>query len=130
MMGNEERQVLEVIGAMTDAFHQCEIAGVMAAYHPGAVIVFEPGKPASGDAALRAGFEMFFSMRPRFTYRGHEVLVAGDTALHLAPWTMHGTSPDGRAIINSGLSVAVLRRGPEGAWKMVIDNPFGGRLLD
>ena len=130
MIGDDEGKVLKVIEDMTAAFERGEISGVMAAYQDDAVIAFEPGKPASGDAALRAGFAMFFSMRPRFTYRGHEVLIAGDTALHIAPWTMNATSPDGRAITQSGLSVAVLRRAPGGAWQMVIDNPYGGRLLD
>lgn len=128
MIGDDE--VIRVIEDMTDAFQRGEINGVMAAYQEDAVIAFEPGKPASGDAALRAGFAMFFSMKPRFTYHGHDVLVAGDTALHIAPWTMNATSPDGQAITQDGLSVAVLRRGPGGAWRMVIDNPFGGRLLD
>jgi ketosteroid isomerase-like protein len=42
---------------------------------------------------------------------------------------MTGKSPDGQEIKQSGLSVAVLRRQADGGWKMVIDNPHGGRLL-
>ena len=121
--------VIAAVEGMTDAFHRADLDGVLAAYADGAVVAFEPGKPVSDEAALRAGFRMFFGFNPRFTYGGHEVLVAGDLALHFAPWTMNGTGPDGRPLRQSGLSVALLRRGSDGAWRLVIDNPHGDRLL-
>ena len=60
---------------------------------------------------------------------GHEVISAGDIALHLTPWKMTGVAPDGSPINGAGLSVAVLRRQPDGKWLMVIDNPFGDAIL-
>ncbi|MDR7336122.1 nuclear transport factor 2 family protein [Roseateles asaccharophilus] len=99
------------------------------AYAPEAAVAFEPGQPASGEAALSAGFQQFFSVSPRFSYAVHDVLVAGDLALHIASWGMTGTTPGGQAISQRGLSVAVLRRTPTGAWQQVLDNPFGDRLL-
>jgi ketosteroid isomerase-like protein len=67
---------------------------------------------------------------PHFTFSdGHDVVVNGDLALHITPWNMTATAPDGQQISQSGLSVAVLRKQLDGAWKMVIDNPHGGRLL-
>lgn len=58
------------------------------------------------------------------------MLVAGDVAVHFAPWTMTGTDPRGNPLIQKGLSVAVLRRHADGRWLMVIDNPHGQRLLE
>ncbi len=66
----------------------------------------------------------------RGSFAGHEVIVNGDTALHIAPWSMSGTGPNGAAVEQSGLSVAVLRRQADGGWKMVIDNPHGQMLLE
>ena len=43
---------------------------------------------------------------------------------------MRATAPDGTKIQERGLSVAVLRRQPDGQWLMVIDNPHGQHLLD
>ena len=60
---------------------------------------------------------------------GHEVIVNGDIAIHIAPWSMTGRTPDGQDLAQSGLSVAVMRRQADGSWRMVIDNPHGGRLL-
>ncbi|KHO22088.1 nuclear transport factor 2 family protein [Mycolicibacterium setense] len=64
-----------------------------------------------GQEQLRAGFEAFAAVKPGFRYGdGHEVMIAGDIAVHIAPWTMSGTAPHGAPIAQSGLSVATLRR--------------------
>jgi ketosteroid isomerase-like protein len=121
--------ILSTIDAMTTAFHQGDIDGIMQTYEPGAVVVGEPGTPISGTPALRALFAGFIAAKARFTFLGHEVIQAEDLALHLTPWRMAGVAPDGTAVEASGLSVAVLRRQPDGRWLMVIDDPFGDTLL-
>ena len=92
------------------------------------MVVFEPGAPASGKETLRAAFTQFAAANPAFTFGGHQVVMAGDIAVHIAPWDMTGTLPDGQVISDSGLSVAVMRRQSDGSWKMVIDNPYGDRF--
>ena len=121
--------VVSTIVTMTEAFHRGDIPGILATYEPAAVVVGEPGKPAAGEAALRALFAGFIALKPQFTYSGHDVVVAGDLALHLAPWHMTGVTPDGTQIEQKGLSVAVLRRQVDGRWLMVVDQPHGDALL-
>jgi uncharacterized protein (TIGR02246 family) len=122
--------VRTVVESMTSAFMEGDIDRVMDAYEPGAVVVGDPGAPIRGDAPLRAMFSAFAAVRPVFVYGGHEMIVAGDIALHIAPWTMTGKAPDGAPVEGRGLSVAVMRRGADGQWRMIIDNPHGARLLD
>jgi ketosteroid isomerase-like protein len=122
--------VLEAVLKMTDAFHCADINAVVGSYEDAAVIAFEPGTPVDDREAIRTMFEQAFVASPRFTYDRHDILVSGDLALHLAPWTMSAVGPDGSPITERGLSVAVLRRQPEGGWKIVIDNPHGNRHLD
>lgn len=121
--------ILSTIVTMTDAFHKGDITGILRAYERGAVVVPEPGKPVDGEAALREMFAKFIAVKPRFTYTGHEVVRAGDLALHLAPWVMTGVAPDGTTVEDRGLSVAVLRRQADGRWLLVIDEPHGDALL-
>jgi len=128
-MSEAEQKVLDTVQRMTAAFQEGDIEGVMSSYELGAVVVFEPGKPVSDPAALREAFAQWFAFQPRFTYAGHEVFATGDLAVHIAPWTMQGTTPDGEPINASGLSVAVLRRQPDGRWLLVIDDPYGQHLL-
>lgn len=127
---DHKAKILSTIDTMTNAFHQGDIDGIMRTYEPGAVVVGEPGTPVSGTPALRAMFGGFIAAKAHFTFLGHEVIHAEDVALHLTPWRMTGIAPDGKAVEASGLSVAVLRRQPDGRWLMVIDDPYGDALLN
>lgn len=129
-MSQEEQAVLATVETMTAAFQQGDIDTVMSTYEPAATVMFEPGAPVSDAAQLREMFGAMSGVNPVFTYSGHEVVVSGDTAIHIAPWQMTGQSPDGQEIAQSGLSVAVLRKQTDGSWKMVIDNPHGSALLE
>lgn len=129
-MNQTEKDVYSTIENMTDAFHKGDIKGVMGSYESQATVVFEPNKPASDMDQIRQMFEGAFQLNPAFTYSGHDVIVTGDIALHIAPWQMKGNAPDGTEIAQSGLSVAVLRKQPDGSWRMVIDNPHGQILME
>lgn len=126
----EQNEVMRVILDMTDAFHKKDLKGLLAGYEPNAVIVFEPEKPSAGIDAISEGFKWFFAVSPKFEYSGHEVFLNGNLAMHIAPWTMTGNTPDGNEIKQSGLSVVVLRKQANGKWLMVFDNPFGQHLLN
>lgn len=125
MQNHTTKRVLDTITRMTAAFHERDLDGVMATYEDGATVVFEPGAPISEPAGVRDAFRAMFQIEPRFAFGAHQVFVANDLALHLAPWTMTGRAPDGTEVADSGLSVAVLHRGPDGGWLLVIDNPHG-----
>jgi len=130
-MNREETNIVKTVETMTLAFHQKNITGVLTTYEDGAVVLFEPGKKVSDPVVLKQMFEGAFQINPWFRYpNGHEVYIANDIALHIAPWVMKGKSPDGVDIKQSGLSVAVLRKQHNGAWLLVLDNPHGQRLME
>lgn len=128
-MTQDQKDVLALIGKMTGSFEAGDLDTVMQTYEADQTIMFEPGKPVSDAKGARLAFEQFLAVSPKFSYSGHEVIVEGDIAVHIAPWQMTGTDPAGKPVEAAGLSIAVLRRQPDGSWKMVIDNPHGGRLL-
>jgi ketosteroid isomerase-like protein len=82
-----------------------------------------------GTPALREAFKQFLALDPKIAVTKQEVFQAGDIALHSYTWKMSGKAPDGSPVEQGGLSVIVLRKQPDGRWLMVIDNPFGDRLL-
>jgi ketosteroid isomerase-like protein len=125
---DQKDQILGTINAMVTSFHEGDIDGIMRTYEEGAVVVGQPGIPVTGRAALEAMFAGFIAARARFTFDGHEVIQAGDIAVHLTPWRMTGVGPDGQPVEGRGLSVAVLRRQPDGRWLMVIDDPYGDSI--
>lgn len=121
----DETAVLVVIERMMSAFAAGDVPGIMATYRPNAVVVGSPGAPVAGEAALIEMFAGFVAAGFPFVPGGHEVIVSGDTALHLMDW--EGQGPDGLPF--RALSVAVLTRDAAGEWRMVIDHPFGNGLL-
>ena len=127
-MHEDTKDIVASIEAMTEAFHKGDLEGVMASYEPRASIVFEPGKSVRDRQAQEHAFREFMALSPHFTYTGHEVLVTGDLATHIAPWKMRATAPDGDTLEDHGLSIAVLRRQADGRWLMVMDNPHGEHL--
>ncbi|MFI6738397.1 YybH family protein [Nonomuraea sp. NPDC050451] len=93
-------------------------------YEDDAVLVPVPGHPVTGPARLAANqhlqsFGLPIEARPRHAY------VAGDIALLIVDWSMRGTARDGTEIDMSGTATDVVRRGPDGRWRYVIDNPHG-----
>ena len=111
---DSKAQILSTIERMTSAFNAGDVDRVMQAYEPGAVVVGEPGTPVRGEAALRGMFAAFVAAKAHFTFQGHEVIQAGDVALHLTPWNMTGIGPAGEALSAAGLSVAPVPRGTRG----------------
>jgi ketosteroid isomerase-like protein len=125
-MNTEQQAILNVIEQMTNALTQKDVDGIMATYEVGATIIFEPEAPTSDPMAVRQKFIEMFAINPKFEYsHGHDVVVMGDTALHIAPWDMTGQLPDGTKIADTGLSVAVLRRQSDDSWLILMDNPYG-----
>ncbi|MFJ2667706.1 YybH family protein [Nocardia fluminea] len=125
-----QQNVIDTVSAMTAALERGDIDTVMSFYVDDAVVSFEPGAPVRGREQLRAGFAAFAAVKPDFRYdNGHEVMLNGDIAVHIAPWTMNGTAPDGTPIAQGGLSVATLRHQADDSWKIMLDNPFGARLI-
>lgn len=125
----EQKKVFSTIEKMVGAFQKKDIDGVLASYEAGAIVMFEPQKPVSGKEVLGKVFTQFVGMNPQYAFQGHEVYVSGDIATHIAPWSMKGQLPDGSKVEQSGLSIAVLRKQPDGNWLMVQDNPHGQFLL-
>lgn len=129
MTTDQDRQaVLAAVAQMTQALEQGAVADVMASYERPASIVFEPGDAQDSAETQAQTFAGLAAMKPQFSYAGHEVFVADNLALHIAPWTMKASGPEG-PLEQRGLSVAVLRKDTEGRWLLVIDDPHGDHLL-
>jgi ketosteroid isomerase-like protein len=106
------------------AFNSGDPAAVEEVYEEHGVLVPRPGHPVTGPdrAAANArvqGLGLPIEVRPRHVY------VADDIALLIVDWAITGTGPDGQHVDITGTATDVARRGPDGTWRYVIDNPFG-----
>jgi ketosteroid isomerase-like protein len=125
----DSEAVIDAVEGMSAAMERGSLEDALRYYEPNATLVAQPGVNVSG-AAFHEAMRGFVAMKPKFEMPNHEVIQSGDIALHLSPWTMEAVDPaTGKPVRQSGLSLAVFRRQKDGKWLMVIDNPFGGRLL-
>jgi ketosteroid isomerase-like protein len=94
-------------------------------YEPGAVLVPQPGRPFAGAAQRLAAHRHLLGFGLPMEAHARHVYTAGDLALLIVDWSMRGTGPHGHPVDLSGTATDVVRRGPGGRWRYVIDNPFG-----
>ena len=85
-----------------------------------------PAKKVKGRQAIRAALDLFTALKPRMHGEITNVMTAGDVALVMNRWQLEGTQPDGAPVEMRGHSADVVRRAPDGGWRILIDDPWGG----
>jgi ketosteroid isomerase-like protein len=111
-------------GVFAAAFNTGDPAAVEGVYEDLGVLVREPGMPVTGTDRKAANAQLLrlgmpIDVRPRHVY------VADDIALLIVDWSITGNGPDGAQVDLRGTATDVARRGPDGKWRYLIDNPFG-----
>lgn len=119
------RDIDEHLTAYLAAFASGSGAAVERFYDPGAVLVPRPGLPLSGTDERRAAYRHLLGFGVPMAAESRHLYVAGDIALSVVDWSMRGTARQGHPLDLSGVAADVLRRGADGRWRYVINNPFG-----
>jgi uncharacterized protein (TIGR02246 family) len=107
------------------AYNAGDIDAVSRLYEPDAAIVPAPGHLVAGADRVAAMADFLTNTPIPITITVREVYVCGDLALLLGDHVMEGTGPDGNHMRVTGTATDVLRRGADGHWRYVIDNPWG-----
>ncbi|GAA2442213.1 hypothetical protein GCM10010191_68170 [Actinomadura vinacea] len=102
--------------------------GLDSLYEDQALLVPRPGHPVTGTERLAAHRHMI-SMGTALEAQARHTYVVDDIALLIVDWTMKGTAPDGQDFHYQGTAADVARKGQDGRWRYVIDNPFGTAAL-
>ena len=116
----------EVPRLWAETFSAGDLDALVALYEEeDAMLVPQPGEAVTGIDGIREALSAFLALRPTFNLEVRKVLQTGDIALSFAEWTLSGTGPDGEVIEMAAQTSDVLRRQPDGSWRIVIDNPYG-----
>jgi ketosteroid isomerase-like protein len=113
------------VAAYRAAFATGSSALVDRFYEPGAVLVPQPGMPLQGVSERMAAYDHLLSFGVPMTAQTRHVYVADDTALLVVDWSMRGTTRQGEPLDLNGVATDVARRGTDGRWRYLINNPFG-----
>ena len=115
----------EVNERLIDALTRGAVDAAIAMYEPEASFVNER-EVVTGHTAIRAILEAFIAVKPQFKIEPKPTVQSGDIALTGNHWSLTGTDAEGNPMQMSGSSLEVVRRGSDGNWRFVIDNPDVG----
>ena len=116
----------DVQRAWGEAFAARDLDAMMELFEDSAIWVAGDGSVVEGLDGIRSVFADFLALDAVYEAQPPEVAVTGGFALLRSQWTVRGTARDGSPVQIAGCTSDVLRRGPDGAWRYLIDAPFSG----
>ena len=124
-MGHEQNPA-DVYSTYLKAFNAGDIDATVACYEPQACFMARSGRAARGAAELRDVYRVTFSNKPQMKFNVRKIIPAGDDlALVIVEWRSKTVSSAGEVKLWTGMATDIVRRQPDGAWKVVLDNPYG-----
>ena len=114
----------DLLPIIRDAINRADIDAFLAAHDDAATVVMPPdGRPVRGHDEIRAAMTPLLAMQPRMETVLLQTLVAGGLALSHSRWRL-ALSENGSRSEMRGLGTMVSRRGEDGAWRIVLDDPL------
>ncbi len=102
-----------------------DVEGVLALYEERGCYVLRDGV-ATGPAAIRPVVERLIASGARLSCDVKRVVRAGEgLALLYNDWRLTVTGDDGSPAERKGRALELVRRQADGAWRFVIDDPYG-----
>jgi ketosteroid isomerase-like protein len=102
-------------------FNDGDVTGLVALYEPDARMMRDDGSVAVGEQEIREIWSGFVALGGNITMVTRYAVEVEDVALLSNSWTFQGAG-----MTFSAATAEVARRQPDGSWRYVIDNPFGG----
>jgi ketosteroid isomerase-like protein len=115
----------DLLNSQVEEFNKGNVSFLMTLYEKGACFVPEPGQVVDDLDSIRRTLQSFIDMGAKLEAKVNRVVQASDLALLITEWSINGNKPDGKSINLIGKGTVGLRRQSNGAWLMVIENPWG-----
>ena len=124
-MGNGQNPA-DVYETYLKAFNSGNVEATLACYENHACFMSRSGRAAYGPEELREVFRVTLSNKPQMKFNVRKIIPAGeDLALVVVEWRSKAVSAAGEVRLWSGMATDIVRRQPDGGWKIVLDNPYG-----
>jgi uncharacterized protein (TIGR02246 family) len=113
----------QVIEQFEKLFNSGDLEGLLTLYADDCVVPGQEGAVLRGKEAIREWLKAFIDTGAKLSFSGSVVFQAGDIALTHNAWSMSGDAP------MEGVTAEVVRKQADGTWCYIVDNPFGGAVL-
>jgi uncharacterized protein (TIGR02246 family) len=102
-----------------------KIERLLELYEPDGALIQKDGRLLLGIAAIREHLANLLALEPSLQSKVVTKVVVADVAMLFSEWRLTGTSSDGKSFESTGSSFDVVRRKPDGTWRIAIDSPHG-----
>lgn len=108
------------------AFNRADPDAVLAVFDDTPTMRMTNGEVVESDRQqLRAAFAQLLALRPHIRNDVRRVLRCDDVALVVMDWTVTMRDPEGQERADHGTATQVMKRQPDGSWRLKISNPLG-----
>jgi ketosteroid isomerase-like protein len=114
-----------VIPSLVERFNSRKVEVMMDLYAPEAVFIANDGRTITDRNQIAAQFQRDMNLGLPLKTNVRHVFVGGDTAQIVVDWSIDGKGPDGKDVHLGGSASDIVRRGPDGFWRYIIDNNQG-----
>ncbi len=114
-----------IVPALLAHLNSLDVETMLGFYDPAATIIDATGRPHVGKDAIGAELGRYFSLGLQMTITQRHMFVADNIALLILDWAYVGTARDGTEVNMVATATDIARRGADGFWRYLIDNPFG-----
>lgn len=115
----------DIVPALLKHLNSLDTEIMLHFYDSEAMLVDAAGVPQVGRDAIRKELTKYFSLGLQMQITARHIFVAGDIASLVLDWSYQGTASDGSAVNIVATANDIARRGADGYWRYLIDNPFG-----
>jgi uncharacterized protein (TIGR02246 family) len=103
------------------AYNSGDLETVLNIYDTSGIIVAEPGNPVSGKEKFEDAVKGILAIKGTMEIKTVYCLEAGDIAIGRSEWSIR----DGSETKVSARGIELLKRQPDGTWRVLIDHAFG-----
>ena len=107
-----------------------DLEAIVALYEPNAVFVVSPDQVVTGHAAIREVLQGFIAANATGNLDAVTAVPSADgsVAFTRAKGSSTSPGPDGKPVTTPFHSIEVVRKQPDGTWRIIIDDPSGEGL--
>lgn len=111
----------EVHDTLAAAYNTGDLNTVLSMYDIDGIIVPEPRNPVAGREAFKAAVKGILSITGKMEIKTVYCLQVNDIAVGRSEWSI---TDEGKVKVKAK-GVEVMKRRPDGTWKVLIDHAFG-----
>ena len=121
----------DAAGLLEEAINRGDLDAAMDFYEDGAVMVVDQERLATGRAEIGAVYRWLFANHKGAARQGETYIVeTGDIALLTSKWNASGVTSGGDFVGRESCASVVMRKNPDGGWRIVVDSSWGHAALD